>query len=196
MLTYNVKILFQFGVSVLYSVWVWSLELISSSTQNGSDLPPKSAAANPVAPNTLIVKWPTSRVFCKVFFHEYLEISASRSLGSSLYEVRSVIVSLAVVPLIVSNKKTSAALSSSCCQRPWVVSRDKDRRSIVHRPYWDPRLQTVTSSIWSSSNRCRSNCSSHRDCHEDLLLNFSLPNLYENDCQIILFTLAKLFCKI
>lgn len=54
--TYNVKILFQFGISVLYSVCVCSRELISSSTQNGSDLPPKSAATNPVAPNTFTVR--------------------------------------------------------------------------------------------------------------------------------------------
>lgn len=59
--TYNVKIFCQDGERVLYSVWVWRRELTSSKTQNGSDLPPKSAAANPVARKTLTVKWPTSR---------------------------------------------------------------------------------------------------------------------------------------
>lgn len=67
--THNVKILFQFGISVLYSVCVCSRELTNSSTQNGSDLPPKSADAKPVAPNTFTVKWPISRIFCMAFVH-------------------------------------------------------------------------------------------------------------------------------
>lgn len=37
--TYKVKILFQFGDSVLYSVCVCNRELINSKMQNGSDLP-------------------------------------------------------------------------------------------------------------------------------------------------------------
>lgn len=49
-LTYNVNILFQFGVNVLYSVCVCNLLLTNSRTQNGSDFPPISADAKPVAP--------------------------------------------------------------------------------------------------------------------------------------------------
>lgn len=61
--TYNVNILFQFGVNVLYSVCVCRRALTSSRTQKGSDLPPMSADARPVAPYTFTVKWPTSRRF-------------------------------------------------------------------------------------------------------------------------------------
>lgn len=100
--THNVKILFQFGANVLYSVCVWRRELISSSTQNGSDLPPKSAAASPVAPNTFTVKYPTSRKFCNVLSNRYRSWIFCNSRGSGLYDVKSVIVSDAVVPLIVS----------------------------------------------------------------------------------------------
>lgn len=62
-LFYKVNILFQFGVNVLYSVCVCNRALTNSRTQNGSDFPPRSAAAKPVAPNTLTVKCPTSRRF-------------------------------------------------------------------------------------------------------------------------------------
>lgn len=48
--TYKVKIFIQFGVKVLYSVCVCNLAFPNSKTQNGSDLPPKSAAAKPLAP--------------------------------------------------------------------------------------------------------------------------------------------------
>lgn len=48
-LTYKVKIFCQFGVRVLYSVCVCNLEFMSSKTQNGSLLPPRSAAARPCA---------------------------------------------------------------------------------------------------------------------------------------------------
>lgn len=47
--TLNVKIFCQEGERVLYSVWVWRRELPNSRTQKGSLLPPKSAAARPVA---------------------------------------------------------------------------------------------------------------------------------------------------
>ena len=60
------KILFQLGLSVLYSVWVCSLELTSWRTQKGSDLPPISVDASPVARNTFTLRWPTSRVFSSV----------------------------------------------------------------------------------------------------------------------------------
>ncbi|CAG0923483.1 unnamed protein product, partial [Notodromas monacha] len=50
---YNVKILCQLGLRVLYSVWVCSLAFTSSSTQKGSLFPPRSAAASPWALNTL-----------------------------------------------------------------------------------------------------------------------------------------------
>lgn len=43
--TYNVNILSQVGLSVLYSVWVCKRAFTSSSTQNGSLFPPMSAAA-------------------------------------------------------------------------------------------------------------------------------------------------------
>lgn len=48
-LTYKVKIFCQFGARVLYSVCVCNLEFTSSKTQNGSLLPPRSAAARPCA---------------------------------------------------------------------------------------------------------------------------------------------------
>lgn len=55
-LAYNVNILFQFGVNVLYSVCVCNLLLTSSRTQNGSDLPPMSADARPVALKTMMMQ--------------------------------------------------------------------------------------------------------------------------------------------
>lgn len=81
--TYKVKILFQLGVNVLYSVWVCNLALISSSTTNGSDLPPISAAARPVAPNTLTVRWPTSRSVCSEWCHAWKKGGEeARKMGS------------------------------------------------------------------------------------------------------------------
>lgn len=56
----KVKIFCQEGANVLYSVWVWRRAFPNSTTQNGSLFPPKSAAAKPVARNTLTIKWPTS----------------------------------------------------------------------------------------------------------------------------------------
>lgn len=146
-LTLNVKILFQLGISVLYSVCVCSRELTNSSTQNGSDLPPKSADANPVAPNTFTVKWPTSRKFCIALDHWYRLVTVSSSRGSALYVVKSVIVSDAVVPLIVSIKNTSTEHSSNCCHKLCVLSRGRLRRSIVHLPYWVERFHTVNSKL-------------------------------------------------
>lgn len=175
--TYNVNILFQLGINVLYSVCVCNRELTNSSTQNGSDLPPKSAAAKPVAPNTFTVKWPTSRKFWCVFVHRYLCSSVWRSRGSDLYDVRSVIVSDAVVPLIVSIRNTSVEQSSNCCHKLCVLSRGRLRKSIVHFPYCVERFHSTSSKFWSSSNKWRSNCSSQRACHDVLLLYFSFPNL-------------------
>lgn len=51
--TYNVNILFHSGVRVLYSVWVCNLAFTNSTTQNGSLLPHRSAAANPCALKTM-----------------------------------------------------------------------------------------------------------------------------------------------
>lgn len=66
--THKVKIFCHDGERVLYSVCVCSLALTNSSTQKGSDFPPRSAAARPVARYTFTVKCPTSRRLCKVFF--------------------------------------------------------------------------------------------------------------------------------
>lgn len=85
-----------------------------------------------------------------------------RSLGSSRYAVRSVMVSDAVVPLMVSIRCTSPVHSSRGCHMPCVRSRGRLRRSIVHLPYVLYFPHTISSSSWSSSNRCRSNCSNHR----------------------------------
>lgn len=179
--THNVKILFQFGANVLYSVCVWRRELISSNTQNGSDLPPKSAAAKPVAPNTFTVKCPTSRRFCNVLSKRYRFSRLDSSRGSGLYDVKSVIVSDAVVPLIVSMKHISVCVSSNCCHILCVVSRGNVFKSIVHLPYWMLRFHKTISSVCSSSNKCKSNCSSHRACHDDLLLYFSFPSLQNRE---------------
>lgn len=65
--TYKVNILFHEGFKVLYSVCVCNLELTSWSTQNGSDLPPISADANPVARKTFTLRCPTSLRLWSVF---------------------------------------------------------------------------------------------------------------------------------
>ena len=64
--TDKVKILFQLGLSVLYSVCVCSRELSNWRTQNGSDLPPMSVDASSVARYTFTLRWPTSRRFSSV----------------------------------------------------------------------------------------------------------------------------------
>lgn len=61
-LTLKVNIFCQEGDSVLYSVCVCNRALPSSRTQKGSLLPPKSAAAKPVALYTLTVRCPTSLI--------------------------------------------------------------------------------------------------------------------------------------
>lgn len=175
--TYNVKILFQFGVSVLYSVWVCKRALSNSKTQKGSDFPPISAAARPDAPYTLTVRWPTSRSFWTVLMSLYRDLIASSSFGFSRYAVRSLIVSNAVVPLMVKFIKTSPWWSSNCCHIACVVSRGSLDKSIVQRPSTEFLLQRPTSRIWSSSKRWKSNCSNHRARYEVLLLYFSFPSL-------------------
>jgi len=64
--TLNVNIFCHDGVRVLYSVCVCRRAFTNSSTQNGSDLPPRSAAASPCARNTFTVRWPTSRRLWRV----------------------------------------------------------------------------------------------------------------------------------
>lgn len=58
-----------------------------------------------------------------------------------------------------------------------VVSLGRLLRSIMHLPMLMFLEHTTTSSNWSSSNKCKSNCSSHLARGDVLLLYFSFPSL-------------------
>lgn len=120
---------------------------------------------------------PTSPSTMKFPQLTYLFSSVFLSVRSSRYVVRSLIVSDDVVPLIVSSRKISPMQSSNLFHKRCVVSLGRLLRSMRQRPMLMLREQTTTSSSWSSSNRWRSNCSSHLARGEFLLLYFSFPNL-------------------
>lgn len=101
------------------------------------------------------------------------------SISFSRCVVKSLIVSDAVVPLIVSSRKISPRQSSNLFHNRCVVSRGRLRKSITHLPMLAFFVHTTTSSSWSSSNKWRSNCSSHFARGVVLLLYFSLPSLWE-----------------
>lgn len=109
----------------------------------------------------------------------YFDLKVFTSSVFSRYVVRSLIVSEAVVPLIVSSKKTSPTQSSNLSEMRCVVSRGRFFRSIRHLPMLMVFVHTTTSSSWSSSKRCKSNCSSHFARGDGLDLYFSLPSLQE-----------------
>lgn len=99
---------------------------------------------------TLTVKWPTSRNLCNVFLIEYLWYNCSRSRGVSSWAARSLIVSLAVVPLMVNSRKMFPEPSSRSRHSLWVVSRSSVAKSITVFPirssWWLlSRSHTVTS---------------------------------------------------
>lgn len=134
------------------------------------------------------MRWPTSRGLCRVLGIEYFKSNCALSCDVSSCAARSLMVSLAVVPLIVSSRNMLPAPSSSSRHSLWVVSRSMEVRSITARPikssWWLLSLsQTVTSSswpTWGSSYRCRSNCSSHTGFRVLLTtfdLYFSVPSL-------------------
>lgn len=75
--------------------------------------------------------------------------------------------------------------SSNLFHKRCVVSLGRLLRSIVHFPMFMFFEQTTTSSSWSSSKRCRSNCSSHFARGEVLLLYFSFPSLKAGKSGII-----------
>lgn len=110
--------------------------------------------------------------FTYFFWRVPLSLSSSRCVN------KSVIVSDAVVPEIVSNKKISPKQSSNLFHRRCVVSRGRLLKSITHLPMLAFFVHTTTSSSWSSSNKWRSNCSNHFARGEFLLLYFSFPSLY------------------
>lgn len=116
---------------------------------------------------------------CNNFFTYFLS-SVFLSLRSSRYDVRSLIVSDDVVPLIVSNKKISPWQSSNLFHKRWVVSLGRLLRSMMHLPMFMFLEQATTSSSWSSSNKCRSNCSNHLALSDVLLLYFSFPSLHKD----------------
>lgn len=107
----------------------------------------------------------------------YFFLKALTSSAFSRYVVKSLIVSDDVVPLIVRSRKISPTQSSNLFQRRCVVSRGRLFRSTKHFPMLIVFVHTTTSNSWSSSNRCKSNCSSHFARGEGLLLYFSLPSL-------------------
>lgn len=100
------------------------------------------------------------------------------SISFSRCVVKSLIVSEAVVPLIVSSRKISPRQSSNLFHNRCVVSRGRLRKSITHLPMLVFFVHTTTSSSWSSSNKWRSNCSNHFARGVVLLLYFSLPSLW------------------
>lgn len=132
------------------------------------------------APITRSVSWSSAMIFRRTRHRSiltYFFSSFFRSTVSSRYVVRSLMVSDDVVPLIVSSKKISPMQSSNLFHIRCVVSLGRLLRSMRHLPMLMLREQTTTSSSWSSSNKWRSNCSSHFALGDVLLLYFSLPNL-------------------
>lgn len=98
------NILSHVGDRVLYSVCVWSRALTSSSTQNGSDLPQRSADVNPVARYTQTARMPMSRRSQNVRLAEYICRTCSCSMIPRSDVDTSEIISSVDVPLMVSNR--------------------------------------------------------------------------------------------
>lgn len=129
-------------------------------------------------PITKPVGWSSAIQICSPHaIFTYFFPRVFRSMVSSRYVVRSLMVSDDVVPLIVSSKKISPMQSSNLFHNRCVVSLGRLLRSMRHLPMLMLREHATTSSSWSSSNRCKSNCSSHLARGDVLLLYFSLPNL-------------------
>lgn len=102
--THNMNTLSHVGDRVLYSVCVCSRVLTSSSTQNGSDLPQRSADVSPVALYTQTARIPMSLRSQNVRLAEYICWACSRSTIPRSDVDTSEIISSDDVPLMVSNR--------------------------------------------------------------------------------------------